>query len=360
MNKEMLDLYTDYLICQSTYATATGLSALTNNQVSHDKVTRFLSKTLYGSKDLWREVKPSVRACEHQDEGVLSLDDSIQEKAYTDENEIMCWHFSHAKRRHMKGINFLSCLVSYGDVSLPVGFEIVKKDILYSELTTKRVRRKASVSKNELFRNLIKQAVQNNVLFKYVLADSWFGSKDNMNFVHHDMKKLFIFGLKANRLAAQIDANGKRGQFQKVSALALEDGQAVNVCLKDGSFPVQLLKKVFKNEDGSTGVLYLVTNHLDLEPNRMYEVYQKRWRIEEYHKSIKQNASLAKSPTKTLTTQANHVFASIWAFCKLEMLKIKTKLNHFAIKYKLILRANYMALAELKKMKNLQIQEMGA
>ncbi len=83
---------------------------------------------------------------------------------------------------------------------------------------------------------------------------------------------------------------------------------------------------------------------------RLYEVYQKRWRIEEFHKSIKQNASLAKSPTRTVRTQSNHVFASIIAYCKLEMLKVKTKLNHFALKYKLILRANQIALKELQIM----------
>ncbi|KTD25796.1 transposase, partial [Legionella israelensis] len=80
------------------------------------------------------------------------------------------------------------------------------------------------------------------------------------------------------------------------------------------------------------------------------EVYQKRWRIEEYHKSIKQNASLNKSPTRTVKTQSNHIFAAIIAYCKLEMMKIKTKLNHFAIKYKLILRANQIAMQELKNM----------
>ena len=31
--------------------------------------------------------------------GVLILDDSIEEKPYTDENEIVAWHHSHAKRK---------------------------------------------------------------------------------------------------------------------------------------------------------------------------------------------------------------------------------------------------------------------
>jgi hypothetical protein len=52
------------------------------------------------------------------------------------------------------------------------------------------------------------------------------------------------------------------------------------------------------------------------------------------HKSLKQNASLSKSPTKTVTTQSNHFFASLCSYIKLEMLKVKTKTNHFALKSK--------------------------
>ena len=63
-----------------------------------------------------------------------------------------------------------------------------------------------------------------------------------------------------------------------------------------------------------------------------------------------QNASLEKSPTKKVKTQCNHVFAAMIAYCKLEMLKFKTGLNHFAIKYKLIVRANQIAMQELKNM----------
>ncbi|MGR3951552.1 MAG: hypothetical protein QRY74_01320 [Chlamydia sp.] len=64
-----------------------------------------------------------MRKIEQATEGVLILDDTIQEKAYTDENEIMSWHYSHAKKRCVKGVNFLSCLVRYGDISFPIACE---------------------------------------------------------------------------------------------------------------------------------------------------------------------------------------------------------------------------------------------
>lgn len=45
------------------------------------------------------------------------------------------------------------------------------------------------------------------------------------------------------------------------------------------------------------------------------------------------------SPTKTVTTQSNHIFASLCAYIKLEMLKVSTKTNHFALKSKLYMKA---------------------
>lgn len=168
--------------------------------------------------------------------------------------------------------------------------------------------------------------------------------------IHKDLHKSFIIGIKSNRTLALSENDAKNGRYQQVRALELEEDVAHTVWLKGLDFPVRLLKKVFKNENGSTGILYLVSNDMHSSAERLYEVYQKRWRIEEYHKSIKQNASLTKSPTRTVKTQCNHIYASIIAYCKLEFLKIKTQLNHFAIKYKLIVRANQIAWQELKKL----------
>ena len=45
-----------------------------------------------------------------QDDGVLIFDDTIQEKPYTDENDLICWHYDHSQNRTVKGINLLNCV----------------------------------------------------------------------------------------------------------------------------------------------------------------------------------------------------------------------------------------------------------
>ena len=57
MKQSDLDLYSDYLSVTFGYATATDFSKLLDGQVSHDQLTRALSTTLCGSKDLWLQVK---------------------------------------------------------------------------------------------------------------------------------------------------------------------------------------------------------------------------------------------------------------------------------------------------------------
>ena len=65
----------------------TGLSDLLEGALSHDQITRFLSQQRFDSKTLWQLVKPMVRAIADE-AGVLIFDDTIQEKPYTDEDEL--------------------------------------------------------------------------------------------------------------------------------------------------------------------------------------------------------------------------------------------------------------------------------
>lgn len=349
MKCDLLDIYSDFLITQCHQATATTLSKILKGVISHDKITRFLNKNAFDSKDLWSYVKPSVRRYEQED-GVLIVDDTIEEKPYTDENLIVAWHFSHAKNRCVKGINLLSCLVRYDTIALPISFSVIDKDLFFSNLKTKKTHRHASLSKNDRFRSMFDQAIHNEVQFEYVLADSWFGSKANMQHIHNQNKR-FIFGLKSNRVVALSEEEAKKGQYRDLNSVEIKNGEAKKIWLRGVFAPLTLIKKTFKNEGGSVGTLYLVTNDLDSDADRIYQIYQKRWSIEVYHKSIKQNSSLEKSPTKVVRSQMNHLFASLIGYCKLELLKLEAHLNPFKLKFQLLLKANQAAYEQLRKIK---------
>nr|WP_196215416.1 transposase [Piscirickettsia salmonis] len=158
-------------------------------------------------------------AAEGLDDGVLALDDMIAEKPYSDENDIIAWHYDHSKGRTVKGINILTAMVRYGDVSLPIAYEVIEKTIRYSDLQTKKERRKSSFTKNDLFLKLLNVAIRNDLKFAYVLADRWFSSQSNMSYIHNVGKK-FIMGIKSNRCVALTEKDKENGKYQQLKQIS--------------------------------------------------------------------------------------------------------------------------------------------
>jgi hypothetical protein len=113
---------------------------------------------------------------------------------------------------------------------------------------------------------------------------------------------------------------------------------------------VLVVRQVFTNKDGSEGCLYLITSDTTLDYDHITTIYQRRWKVEEYHKSLKQNTSIGNSPTKTPDTQSNHFFASMLAYIKLEALKLKLSIGHFRLKAQLYMAGLKAMHSELSKL----------
>ena len=341
------DLYSDYLLASFGATTATGLSQWLEGQVSHDQVSRSLAGTKQTASDLWQTVKPLVREIQAE-AGVLIIDDSIEEKPYTDENDMVCWHYDHSKDRMLKGINFLTALYSSQGVHVPVGFHLVAKTEKYTDPKTQKEKRRSPVSKNAVCQEVIKQALTNLIPFRFILFDVWFASAETMVFIKQQQKRDFLCPLKTNRNVALSQADKHHGRYVRVDTLELEAHARRAIYLEGVDCPLGLVKQVFTTEDGSIGIRYLVSSDTTVSFDDLTTTYHKRWQVECYHKSLKQNVSLAKSPPHTVTTQTNHFFAALCGFIKLERLKMGTKLHHVALKSKLYLNALRSAFATLR------------
>ena len=335
-----LDLYTDYLISSTGQTSATGLSRLFDGQLSHDQVTRWLSSVHLDSRQVWGHAKPLIRqaerALEAADFAVLIVDDSILEKAHTDANALLCTHYDHSLGRYVKGLNFVSLLYVAGALAVPIAVELVEKTQAVTDPKTQKVSQKSLLTKNEMLRAMLRVA-QQQVAYRYLLADSWYASAENMNQVR-ELGHEFIFALPTSRTVALSEVGRGNGQFQALDTLAFPDGQPLRVWLRGVAQAVLVVRQVFTNKDGSQGELYLVSSDTALTWEQVTIIYQKRWKIEEYHKSLKQNTSMGKSPTKTIDTQANHFFSSILAYIKLEKITRQLGIGHFRLKAQLYLR----------------------
>ena len=382
-----LDLYTDYLISSTGQTSATGLSRLLDGQLSHDQVTSWLRSVELDSRQVWGHAKPLIRqaerALETDDFAVLVVDDSILEKAHTDANALLCTHYDHSLGRYVKGLNFVSLLYVAGALSVPIAVELVEKTQAVTDAKMQKVSYKSPMMKNKMLRAMLRVA-QQQVAYRYLLADSWYASAENMNQVRelgHD----FILALPTSRTVALSEVGRGNGEFQALDTLGFPDRQPLRVWLRGIAEAVLVVRQVFTNKDGSQGVLYLVSSDTSLTWEQITIIYQKRWKIEEYHRSLKQNTSMGcnpncriasparsaecaivgawadnnvnpaplpkggsdnlgctpsmgKSPTKTINTQAIHFFYSVLAYIKLEKIKLRLGIGHFRLKAHLYLR----------------------
>lgn len=334
------EVYVEYLASSLGPATATELAEISSQAVSHDQVTRALAGPEHGSKELWKVVKPLVRrrALEDGSRGaVLVIDDTIIEKPHSTPSEVVGWYFDHTKGRCVKGINLLTLFWQSAPdadgqrVQLPVGYEVVRKGATLNA----RGRPTSKVDKNTLVRGLLRQARANAVPFEAVLADCWFASEQTLEMIHQELGAAFVFALKGNRQAVPAGESRRGAGWKTLKELELEEDCACAVQLRGLCFPVAVVRHRYENLSGRAVDIFIGTNSLELSGPQTLACHQRRWSIEVYHKSLKQNAGAGRALLSRVRSQLNHLWSSLCAYVRWERLKLRQRLNHFALKAKM-------------------------
>jgi hypothetical protein len=95
----------------------------------------------------------------------------------------------------------------------------------------------------------------------------------------------------------------------------------IKAWLKGLDFPVLLSRQVFTNKDGSTGILYLACSDLDCDPAAIEAIYQKWWKVEVFHKTLKsirpwQSRRPSESGRKATMCSCPSMPHSGWSACR--------------------------------------------
>jgi IS4 transposase len=162
----------------------------------------------------------------------------------------------------------------------------------------------------------------------------------------------FLFAIKSNRNIAFKKDDKISGKFSKIKDLNIQTGDSHQVFIKGYNNPLRLIGLYVKNGtnfDSAKG--FLITNDMETSTEALIEIYQKRWKVEEFHKSLKQNLNIEHSPTKVITTQINHIFFTILAFIELEKMRVGLGQNHFSIIRGLYINATKQAFTEITSLK---------
>lgn len=256
---------------------------------AHDAFNRLLTRLEPDPETLWGEVRPHVRL----GDGVLVLDDTTLDKPYAWKMGLVGWHWSGKHRRAVKGINLLTLLWTDGDRRLPCDYRLY--DRAHDGLT-----------KNDLFARLLRQAKQRGFQPRCVCFDSWFSSLDNLKLIRA-LAWTWLCRLKCNR-TVRVDF----GKPQPVSTVEIpERGREVHL---PGYGPIRVFRKVATNGDAE----YWATGDLQMSALTRLQYKEFSWRIEEYHRGVKQFCGAERCQARRAKAQRNHIGLSLRAFVRLE------------------------------------------
>lgn len=302
--------FIDFLIATPSQATAMEAQRTqpdTADPAAHDAYTRLLHRLEPNSDALWAEVQADVRRMS----GVLVLDDSVLDKPYARKMELVHHLWSGKHHRVVKGIDLVTLLWTDGDRHLPCDYR------LYDKINDGK-------TKNDHFGDLLQVAKDRGFTPECVLFDGWFSSLDNLK----RLKALawpWLTRLKANRRV-----NPDRTGLRAVAACAIAaTGTVVHL---EGYG----LIKVFRIEakDGTTE--HWATSNLQMNELERLCLADASWRIEEYHRGLKQVTNVERCQCRIGVAQRGHIGLALRAFLVVERWCFQTGVNWLSAKWQIV------------------------
>ncbi len=316
-----LKLYSDFLIANQNRYSGLELSRVSPTDIAHDSISRWLSSSNFTPSELWNQTKELV----DNKTGYLVADDTLLDKRYSRVNELAKKQYSGNCHELEMGIDLVNLLWTNGEKFIPIDYRIYKKE-------------NDDKTKNDHLQNMLIRAKQRGFSPFYVLMDSWYSSIDNLKLITRKLEWHFICNLKSNR---QVSIS--QGNYISIADLGLTDKQVRKVWLKEYGF-VLVCKIVTTDGD----IKYLATDDLGLtEYDKFTNHFQNRWKIEEFHRGIKQTTGIEKCYSIKATSQKTHIYAAFTAFIKLEKKRVNEHISWYELKAQINRRAtsSYLKLA---------------
>jgi len=323
-------LYTQYLLASFGNVTGTYLAGII--ECSHDAVSDFLRSHPLKPRALWDRVKKLI-PLESRRRGALILDDTVLDKDYSEKIESATRQWSGNAHKVITGIGVVHWL-HYDPVEddyLPIDFRIWD-------------RARDGKTKHDHAREMFQKAMQRGFCPDWVLFDAWYASVGLLKLIHREDLRFFC-RIKSNR---QVSLPGQQGIYQRVDALewteeTLASGQ--QVWLKAFGW-VKVFRIVRPCSGGKEEEQFHITNHLALDSREEAEtILADRWKIEQYHRELKQLTGVERCQARKQRSQRNHIACAILAWLNLfeeakrrtiTVYQVKERLLHDYLRHQLM------------------------
>ncbi len=296
--------YIEYLISTPVNYSCSNLAAHLEG-VSHDAITDYLQREKITARQLWELVQPLLQ---DSPESYLILDDSVQDKRYSQKIELVKRQYSGNEHGLVRGIGVVNLVHSDGTDYYPIDYRI------YSPESDGK-------NKNEHFREMLLAAIADKRLqAQTILFDSWYGGVDNLKLIHR-LNRYFITTLKSNRKVSITKEGGYVSLLElEWSEEQLNQGQVIK--LKEVPFKVKLFKLVAANGD----IEWVITNNLSSNSVQFIQNENAvRWQVEQFHRELKQLTGIEKCECRKARSQRNHIALAFQAWLAI---KCKAKFLH--------------------------------
>ena len=285
--------YINFIIATPRDVTATEAERVqpeSTNAPAHDAFTRLLQRLEPDAETLWQESRTQIDFAR----GILVLDDSTLEKPYSQFNALVYRHWSGKRREVVSGINLITLLWTDGVRCVPVDYRVFDKD-------------RDGKTKNDHFSEMLNSAFERGFQPALVCFDSWYASIENLKLVR-SLGWHFLTRLKANR---QIRVGG--GKLQAVSDSGLTGGDGT-ICWLKGFGQIKVFR-IFATDGAAE---YWATSLKDLTERERETQAKAAWRIEMYHRALKQQCLIERAQCRRLRPVLNHIGLCIRAFVRIE------------------------------------------
>jgi putative transposase len=303
--------YINFIIATPRDVTATEAERVqpeSKDAPAHDAFTRLLARLEPDADMLWAEVQMQIDL----NGGILVLDDSTLEKPYSQFNALVYRHWSGKQKEVVSGINLITLLWTDGVRCVPVDYRVFDKD-------------RDGKTKNDHFAEMLLEAFERGFNPQLICFDSWYGSVENLKLCR-SLGWHFLTRLKANR---QIRV--RQGKLQAVSNAGLCGGDGTVVWLK--GFGEIKVFRIFAT-DGTAE--YWATSLREMTETEREGQAKSAWRIEMYHRALKQQCLIERAQCRRLRPVLNHIGLCIRAFVRLESHCYREKMSWIEAKTSII------------------------
>ena len=313
--------YCQYLLVSQINYTITNYADHSDKQMSHDAINRYLREDRLTSRLVWEHARGQIQPSVH---GFVIFDDTVLDKNFSHKIELVRLQFSGNTHGLIKGIGLVNCVYVNPETGQ---YWVIDYRIYDPERDGK--------SKLDHVQDMLTQIVQHKQLpFHAVLMDTWYATRDLMLFID-SLRKIYYCPLKDNR---QVDDSGGDEPYRRVDELAWTNHEwAHGKLIKIKGFPRDYKVKLFRVAVATHRTDWVVTNDLAQDSDHaVQEVCGMRWKIEQFHRELKQTTGIEKNQCRKARIQRNHIACAMLVWLRLTDLARQTQQTIYRIKHGLL------------------------